>query len=510
MTKAVQGKGTVRAVKSRATGAVIGYRALLPREHSKAPRGIKNPEFYQEPLGERCDTAEEARSLLNAVLVEMVDRTTLKNGLPFSQYVQSSIQSLHQEARRQYKNDARANRRISTAKSIDKHWLPKAEWYSWAPHLIQQDDIQRFVNMLRDEGEGKSGEPLSGTYIRSIAGVVRAAFVQANIRPNPAIDLDLPPKTKPRPSFLELRSQLALFGCEEKRIALADRVMIGCGMGSGLRVGEMLAFEANCVRVDDRDPHLIVRYGGQHRAPPKGRGIRRVELFEPGLGFWRIWMKQFYRGGPLVFAGPLDGYQKSWPENFPGWAEVAAVDHMSSHIMRHTYAVAALSGTWGYEPRSMEFVSQQLGHADLTTTQRYYGAFEAGVWKREVQHMTGRTQVARTPITAVQLLGLDASNDASGGNSSDDSGGWGPSPSLTPSSGNKRENCEVDALTHQSFKSLPERLENALACAGRGARLSDAQTLELHRDSALRIAELESENATLKAALSIALRGQTA
>ena len=58
----------------------------------------------------------------------------------------------------------------------------------------------------------------------------------------------------------------------------------------------------------------------------------------------------------------------------------ARVDRLSSHGMRHTYAVAMLSGTWGYEPKSLEFVSDQLGHAELQTTQRYYAAYESETW----------------------------------------------------------------------------------------------------------------------------------
>ena len=83
---------------------------------------------------------------------------------------------------------------------------------------------------------------------------------------------------------------------------------------------------------------------------------------------------------------------------------------MSSHIMRHSYAVAMLSGTWGYEPKSLDFVSQQLGHADRITTERFYKKFEGGTWRREVRHMTGRSDGPRRIWTADQLLG-ESEND---------------------------------------------------------------------------------------------------
>ncbi len=94
-------------------------------------------------------------------------------------------------------------------------------------------------------------------------------------------------------------------------------------------------------------------------------------------------------------------------EKFPAWAEIARVDRLSSHIMRHSFAAAVLSGTWGYEPKSFEFVGRQLGHADTQTTERYYGAFAPGVWLNEVRRMTGRREYSRRqPVTARGLLGL--------------------------------------------------------------------------------------------------------
>ena len=59
------GTGTVKKLVSR-RGAVVGYQALLPRELSRAPKGCKQPDRYQEPLGEPCATEEDARALLNA------------------------------------------------------------------------------------------------------------------------------------------------------------------------------------------------------------------------------------------------------------------------------------------------------------------------------------------------------------------------------------------------------------------------------------------------------------
>ncbi len=220
---------------------------------------------------------------------------------------------------------------------------------------------------LTDEAENKSCEPVSASFVRQVASFCRAIFLRAHPeKPDPIARVKLPKKETPKVPHLGIASQR------------------------------------------DANPRIIVRYGGPGHAPTKGRRERRVEVFEPGLGFLRLWMRKFYPGGSLVFAGPNGGYLKAWPEKFPGWAEFAGVDRLSSHIMRHSYAVAMLSGTWGYEPRTFEFVGRQLGHSELGVTEKYYGRFESGTWQPEVEQMVGGkvARLPRKPVTAVELLGL--------------------------------------------------------------------------------------------------------
>jgi integrase len=418
-SKREHGKGSVKTVRDR-DGEIIGYQALLPRELSTPPRGCKNRSSYQEPVGERQDSFELAERLLIASIAELRLRPPAIRGLSFSHFVAAEIEAKKKHAWRKYKNDARVNRYVATWKSIDKTWLKPAPFYDLAAADITTEfDLQPYVRHLTEEAETHRGDPLSADFVHNVARFLRSVFARAGVKPNPARDIELPSKNTPKVPYLEIGSQRRFFGNQvakpEDQIDLEDRVMVGCGMGAGLRIGELLSIEVSDVHLDDHDPHLVIRYGGPDRAPTKGEEVRVVELFEPGLGFWRRWMRDHHRGGDLVFAGPRGGYQKHWQDNFPGWAAVAGVRHMSSHIMRHTYAVAILSGSWGYEPKSLEFVQKQLGHAERSTTERYYGAFERSTWKREVRLMTGRDPAGRrTPVTADELLGIEGSVEGSG------------------------------------------------------------------------------------------------
>lgn len=63
--------GTVRAIRNRRTGAVIGYTALLPRALSVCPTGVKNPTAYQQTLPGRFETEESARDALDRACREI-------------------------------------------------------------------------------------------------------------------------------------------------------------------------------------------------------------------------------------------------------------------------------------------------------------------------------------------------------------------------------------------------------------------------------------------------------
>lgn len=381
---------------------------LLPRHLSKAPPGVKNPDDYRERL-EACTTWSEAYRLLMAAVAERKDNPfAVTRSLSFRLDAEEAIERLRSDVLRQHNDEARANRRVSTPKSICRHWLSSEPWWDLPTDTITVDDLQASIDHILRHGRNKHGEPISVSFVLSVAAFMRAVFDERGIKPNPAASLRLPPKKQPEVPHWGLKAQKTFFRATDDVVPLRDRVMVGCGMGAGLRIGELLSLEIDDLHTEAHDPHVIVQFGGPNHAPTKGKKARRVELFEPGLGFFRLWLKHFYRGGTRVFGGPLGGYQKHWPDQFPEWGEALSLRDSTSHIMRHSYAVAVLSGTWGYEPQSLEFVKEQLGHSDITTTQRAYGRFEQDTWRRQVQRMTGRAERPREHdmVTAEALLGL--------------------------------------------------------------------------------------------------------
>jgi len=502
MAKSEQGAGTVRPIRDRKTGAVIGYQALLPRLLSKVPPNCKKPKAYQQPIGPRCAKDGEARAILTAAIKERINTASLVHGLTFSHYLRQEIEKRHRAALEVFaEHDFRgelsdldlkkkADHHLAAWRSADRVHFRSAPFYDLPPNRIEIEALQKWINWLRYEHtSARTGSALAKGSIANMGEMLRAVFVHAEIKPNPMDSVELPKKAKkPHVRSLALAEQRRFFG--SNKIPLRDRVMAGCQMGAALRIGELISLEVENLFLDAHDPHIDVRYGGRKRSPTKGRAVKRVELFEPGLGFFRLWMRDHYRGGERVFEGAKGGVLSAWTDNFKAWT-VTMGKKMTSHIMRHTYAVSMLSGSWGYEPQTLDFVQHQLRHSSRAVTEKYYAGLEDGALQRQVRHMTGRAPRCQQSegVTAANLLGIsDASIDVSppkifaisGNRLLDGQVRNGPNPS--------GESAQSDALAHQSLaRSFLRALDEGDPFAGALA-IRLAQAVLAGESSPLRVA----------------------
>lgn len=403
-THSKKGHGTIRTIKDRGTKAIIGYQALLPEALSRTHKNAGKR--YRQPTGPVHTSRPAARLFLNKVLaVRAAERPELQHGLRLIDHLNEEIAARHSAAMRAGMNEVQANSQTAAWRSHANVWVKDEAIASFPPAVVTRSDVQEWVDRLCAHRR-KNGQPIASNSIHNMVEMLRAAFRRAEVPVDPTQGLRMPKRNEPKIPHLELSEQRALLSCKD--IPLRDRLIIGCGMGSGLRVNELLSIERSQVKLEGDQPHLLVRYGGKDRAPTKGRADRRVELFEPGLGFWRLLMAEHAATeGALVFRGPLGGYMGPWADRFQTFATLAGLDRLTSHYMRHTYAVSMLSGTWGYEPRTLEFIKHQLGHTEIQTTERYYGAFTVGTWAREVALMTGKLadRSIRKVVTALDLLG---------------------------------------------------------------------------------------------------------
>jgi integrase len=180
-------------------------------------------------------------------------------------------------------------------------------------------------------------------------------------------------------------------------------------IGTGMRISEALALVLTDLELDRGA--ILVHRSAKDRAgvgPTKGRRIRRVAI---GPRLCRTLQAQIARRAEeivgdlqtaLVFTmPPRRAKRDTGPEGSTkptaidrtivsgAWHKEALADaglrHMPLHSLRHTAAAA-----WLATGHPLIYVQRQLGHADITTTERPYGHLEEGF----MRHAAAATEAA--------------------------------------------------------------------------------------------------------------------
>jgi len=155
-----------------------------------------------------------------------------------------------------------------------------------------------------------------------------------------------------------------------------DRLMVAFAIGTGLRQGEQWSLRWR--DVDLAKMEITVRYGSEGK-PTKSGKIRRVPIF--GLALDAITAHLLGtttpRRSPPLADGVVfpalrgDRRQKGEPDAWKAWVAAAGIArNVRWHDLRHTCASSLVAGWWGRR-WSLYEVKEMLGHASITTTERY-------------------------------------------------------------------------------------------------------------------------------------------
>jgi integrase len=213
---------------------------------------------------------------------------------------------------------------------------------------------------------------------------------------NPALRVERLPAAHIEREYLRLREiPIYLDSCSDVYRPLAE-VLIG----SGVRISEALALHLGDLELDDTGGVIVV-YRPRKKAAigsTKSDRFRSVEIGPRTSLVLRAQVarrREFNTGladNALVFVMPVRGAKRSqgrWESAGVGEAmdrttvsrdwhkqalQDAALRDMPLHALRHTAAAA-----WLAAGNSLMYVQRQLGHADISTTERYYGHLERHV-----------------------------------------------------------------------------------------------------------------------------------
>jgi integrase/recombinase XerC len=204
-------------------------------------------------------------------------------------------------------------------------------------------------------------------------GAARAFFRylrrRGEVEKSPADELSLPKVRKPLPTFLNVDAAKEVVTTPGKSSAedLRDRAMLETLYGSGLRVSELCGLDIG--DIDLPSSVRVLGKGNKERVVPLGSCAaaaleaylaRRSELRHPKTGACDPKALFLSRLGRRIGVRRIQTLVQAYGALGAGRAD------LHPHALRHTFATHLLDG--GADLRSIQ---KLLGHASLSTTQRY-------------------------------------------------------------------------------------------------------------------------------------------
>lgn len=270
---------------------------------------------------------------------------------------------------------------------------------------IDPETIKRYVRYLSTEATTKGGEPLSKTTVnrhyQTLRNIVRYAIRFGYMKDDPFQMLstsDKPGNEKKTVDFLppqaaaqfmeKLKGESLFWQCFENLLITTG---IRRGEAVGLQWGDidkktMTINICRNVTIDGESEN------GLHIGLPKNKETRRVPISQRVLDLLDAFKKDqennkyhvTFMPTAFIFCTPGDPYKPILPSAATRWQARFVRRHnlpkVSPHDLRHTAATLALeSGA------TMKQVQQLLGHADPSTTLRFYSGVTEEAERRTVQ-----------------------------------------------------------------------------------------------------------------------------
>ncbi|VBB47572.1 Tyrosine recombinase XerC [uncultured Desulfatiglans sp.] len=231
---------------------------------------------------------------------------------------------------------------------------------------VEPDLLRRYVA----EMHGRLKRSSMARKLSSIRSFYRFLERNGYLSENPAADLSSPRMEKRIPHYLPVDAMFRLLenAAVQTPLGLRDLAVLEVLYSCGLRVSELAGLNVGSLDVDERLVKVLGK-GGKERIVPIGRqALRAVDRYLAATqtlrqGRWgddrRAPLFVNARGGRLT-ARSVGRIVKRYA------LEAGLPSEISPHSMRHSYATHLLDG--GADLRS---VQELLGHASLSTTQRY-------------------------------------------------------------------------------------------------------------------------------------------
>ena len=239
-----------------------------------------------------------------------------------------------------------------------------AAFLEGSPDKATPERLDAYVASMRARGLAAT---TIGRRIAALRSFYRHQMLIGARSDNPAAELDLPRRARTLPRTLSPGEAERLIEAASGTAprALRDRALVELMYGAGLRVSEAVGLDRAAVDLEGRLVRCLGK-GSKERVVPIGR--EAADALRRYLARGRPFLDRRHRpelflnaqGGALTRAGAFLILRKL--------AATAGLepDRVHPHLLRHSFATHLLEG--GADLRS---VQEMLGHADLSTTERY-------------------------------------------------------------------------------------------------------------------------------------------
>jgi integrase/recombinase XerD len=258
-----------------------------------------------------------------------------------------------------------------------EHYI--GEWVKWCherglsrPAEITKPLLERYQRHLYHHRK-TNGQPLSFASQTQHLVPVRAFFKwlcrHNHLLSNPASDLDLPRGAKRLPKHILTAAEAEhVLGRPpvDDPLGLRDRAILETFYSTGMRRMELLGLKLH--DLDEERGTVLIRQG-------KGRKDRMIPMGERAFAWVRRYLDE---ARPRLALAPDDGtvfLTNAGTAFEPNRLTQLARDYVDAaetgkrgacHLFRHTMATLMLEGG-----ADIRYIQQQLGHAELSTTQIY-------------------------------------------------------------------------------------------------------------------------------------------
>jgi len=241
-------------------------------------------------------------------------------------------------------------------------WLAKDGLSLDKPAAITRKLVQRFIASLHREGLAHSSMARKLSALRAF---FRHALRLRSIAANPTAGVRNPKQSVRHPAALNVDQMFTLLDTETGQsevVQLRNLALVELLYGAGLRISEALGLD-----IHDVDPR-----SGVVRVLGKGNKARLAPLSDTALLALTKWLdvrRNLATGTePALFVGTRGNRlnRRQAARILDELAANAGLPHVAPHSLRHSFATHLLEG--GADLRG---VQELLGHARLSTTQRY-------------------------------------------------------------------------------------------------------------------------------------------